>query len=83
MVVNTVRLTASQFSKIDRPIFSDFKRDTAVNSSDCGEKSFSKFEVRFGTVREKLVLFNIIEKKSKVSSTRMKITDTDNDQLNY
>ena len=32
------------------------------NTSDCREKSFPKFEVRFGLVRGKLMLFNIIEK---------------------
>ena len=63
MVVNIVRLAASQFSKINRPIFSDFKLYAAVNSGDCREKSVPPFEVRFGTVKGKLMLFDIIEKK--------------------
>ena len=33
------------------------------NSGDCREKSSQPFEVRLGTVKGKLMLFNIIEKK--------------------
>ena len=63
MVVNTVRFAASQFRKINRPIFSDFKLYAAVKLKWLWRKIFLKFEVQFGTVRKKLMLFNIIEKK--------------------
>ena len=61
IVVNTVKLTASQFNKINRQSFSDFKLYAAVKLRWCGEKSIPPFEVRFGTVKGRLMLFNIIE----------------------
>ena len=39
----------------------------SCDSGDGREKSIPPFEVRFGTVKGKLMLFNIIDKKSKVS----------------
>ena len=71
MVVNTVRHAALQFSKINRTIFLCFTLYAAVNSGDCKEKSSPPFEARFGTVKGKLMLFNIIE-KSKVSWTNFR-----------
>ena len=49
--------------------FSDFKLYAAVNSGDCREKSSPPFEVRFGTVKGKLMLFGII---SQVRSTNFR-----------
>ena len=39
--------------------------DSQVHSLAKSTGSFPKFEVRFGTVRGKLMLFNIIEKKGR------------------
>ena len=71
-VVNTVKLTASQFSKINRPIFSDFKLYAAVKLKWLWRKIFPH-EVRFGSVRWKLMLFNDVDiiEKSQVSSTNL------------
>ena len=41
MVVNTVRLAASQFSKINSQSFSDFKLYAAVKTQVTVEKNFS------------------------------------------
>ena len=41
-------------------------------SGDCREKSIPPFEAQFSTVEGKLMLFNIIEKKSKESSTNLR-----------
>ena len=41
MVVNTVRLAASQFNKINRPIFSDFKTVCSCKTQVTAEKNLS------------------------------------------
>ena len=73
MVVNTstVRLAASQFSKINRPIFFWCQTVCSCKTQVTAEKNLSpSLMVRFGTVGGIHMLFNITE-KSKVSSTNL------------
>ena len=67
MVVNTVRLAASQLSKVNRPIFFLFQALYSCKTRVTAEKkTISSFEVRFSIVRGKLCSSASLKKEGKL-----------------